>query len=106
MAPNKPIQILKSTNSAFSQQFSETLSLAGLELEAKSKLVVVTEGITEVLGADAIVKIMADNAKNGVHDLRNELLFQAQRKAKLEEPLRDQTVVVIEVKDRVIKLAK
>jgi sigma-B regulation protein RsbU (phosphoserine phosphatase) len=49
---------------------------------------------------------MTDNVKNGVHDLRNELLFQAQRKSKLEEPLRDQTVVVIEVKDRVIKLAK
>ena len=53
-----------------------------------------------------IVKIMTENAKNGVHDLRNELLFQAGRKSKVEEPLRDQTVVVIEVKDRVIKLAK
>lgn len=106
MAPNRPIQVLKSTNSAFSQHFSEPLTLASLELEAKSKLVVVTEGLSDVLGVETIVKIMTENAKSSVHDLRNELLFQAQRKSKLEEPLRDQTAVVIEVKDRVIKLAK
>ncbi|MGZ3690429.1 MAG: PP2C family protein-serine/threonine phosphatase [Pseudobdellovibrio sp.] len=105
-APQKPIQVLKSTNSAFSAQFAEKLTLAQLELEPKSRLCVVTEGLTEVLTKDEIVKIMTDNAKSGVHDLRNDLLFQAQRKSKSEEPLRDQTVVVIEVKDRVIKLAK
>lgn len=106
LAPQKPLQLLKSTNSAFSQQFSEKLSLATLELEAKSKICIVTEGLTEVLGVDAIAKIMTDNAKNSVHDLRNELLFQAQRKSGSEEPMRDQTVVVVEVKDRMIKLAK
>ncbi len=105
-APQKPIQVLKSTNSALSQQFSEKLSLASIELEPKSRICVVTDGLAEVLGVDLIAKIMADNAKNGVHELRNELLFQAQRKSNLEEPLRDQTVVITEVKDRVIKLAK
>ena len=102
----KPIQVLKSTNSAFGQQFSEKLSLATLELEPRSRICIATDGLTEVLGVDQIVKIMTDNAKNSVHDLRNELLFQASRKSKLDDPLRDQTVIVIEVKDRVIKLAK
>lgn len=106
LAPEKPIYVLKSTNSAFSQQFSEKLTLASIELEPKSRICLVTEGLSDVLGADAIVKIMTDNAKNSVHELRNELLFQAQRKSKLEDPLRDQTVVVVEVKNRVIKLAK
>ena len=106
LAPQKPIQVLKSTNSAFGQQFSEKLSLASLELEPKSRICILTDGLSEVLGVELIAKIMTDNAKNGVHDLRNELLFQAARKSKTEEPLRDQTVVVIEVKDRVIKLAK
>ena len=105
-APQKPIQILKSTNSAFGQQFSEKLTLASIELEPKSKICIVSEGLSEILGAESIVKIMTDNAKNGVHDLRNELLFQAQRKSKLDEPLRDQTVIVVEVKNQVIKLAK
>ncbi len=106
LAPNKPIQILKSTNSAFGQQFSEKLTLAAVDLDPKSIICVVTEGLSEVLGAEGIIKIMTDNAKSGVHELRNELLFHAQRISKSEEPLRDQTVVVIEVKDRVIKLAK
>lgn len=106
LAPHKPIQVLKSTNSAFGVHFDEKLSLADLELEPKSRICVVTEGLESVLGVENVVKIMTDNAKKGVHDLRNELLFQAQRKAGTEEPLRDQTVVVIEVKDRVIKLAK
>ncbi|AGH96319.1 PP2C family protein-serine/threonine phosphatase [Pseudobdellovibrio exovorus] len=106
LAPHKPVQVLKSSHSAFGVQFSEKLSLATLELEPKSRICVVTEGLENVLGVENIVRIMTDNAKNGVHDLRNELLFQAQRKAGTEEPIRDQTVVVIEVKDRVIKLAK
>ena len=106
LAPQKPLQILKSTNSAFDQQFNEKLSMAGVELEAKSKVCIITEGLSEVLGSELIAKIINENAKNSVHDLRNELLFQAQRKANSEEPLRDQTVVVIEVKDRMIKLAK
>lgn len=106
LAPQKPIQVLKSTNSAFGQQFSENLSMASLDLSSKSRICLVSEGLSEVLGREAIVKIMTDNSKAGVHDLRNELLFQAQRKSKTEEPLRDQTVVIVEVKDRVIKLAK
>jgi sigma-B regulation protein RsbU (phosphoserine phosphatase) len=106
LTPQKPVQILKSTNSALSAHFNEKLSLAHLDLEPKSRLVVVTEGLTQVFTRDELIKILTDNAKNGVHDLRNELLFQAQRKSKTDEPLRDQTVVIIEVKEKVIKLAK
>ena len=106
MVPHKPIQVLKSTNSAFGQQFAEKLTMAALELDPKSRICLVSEGLSEVLGVDGVVKTMGDNAKGSVHELRNELLFQAQRKSGLEEPLRDQTVIVVEVKDRVIKLAK
>lgn len=106
LAPLKPVQVLKSTNSIFGQQFSGKLTSASIELEPKSRICVVSEGLSEVLGVENIVKILSDNAKGNVHELRNELLFQAQRKSKLEDPLRDQTVIVIEVKDRVIKLAK
>ncbi len=106
LAPGKPLQLLTSSHAAFSQQFQDKLSLARLDLEPKARLCVVTEGVSELLSTDHIAKIMTEQAKNGVHDLRNEILFQAQRKGQTEEPLRDQTVVVIEVKDRVIKLAK
>ncbi len=106
IAPHKPISILKSSVSPFGQQFSETLTSAQIELEADSRLCVVTDGLSEVLGVERITQILSENSKSSVHDLRNELLFQAQQKTGLAEPLRDQTVVVIEVAGRVIKLAK
>ncbi len=106
IAPHKPISILKSSVSPFGQQFSETLTSAQIELEADSRLCVVTDGLSEVLGIERITQILSENSKSSVHDLRNELLFQAQQKTGLTEPLRDQTVVVIEVAGRVIKLAK
>ncbi len=106
MSPNHALQTMKSTLSPSGQQFTGQLTCASLELEPRSRVCIVTNGLTDVLGSDTIVKIMNDTAKAGVHDLRNELLFKAQQKTGLVEPLRDQTVVVIDVKDRVIKLAK
>ena len=106
IAPNKPVLILKSSASPFGQQFSEQLTAAQIELEPDSRLCVVTDGLSDVLGTDKIVQIITDHGKGSVHDLRNELLFQAQQKTGLTEPLRDQTVVVIETAGRLIKLAK
>ncbi len=106
IAPNKPVLILKSSASPFGQQFSEQLTAAQIELEPDSRLCVVTDGLSDVLGTDKIVQIITDYGKGSVHDLRNELLFQAQQKTGLTEPLRDQTVVVIETAGRLIKLAK
>ncbi len=106
IAPHKPISILRSSVSPFGQQFTEVLTSAQIELEADSRLCVVTDGLSEVLGVERITQILSENSKSSVHDLRNELLFQAQQKTGLAEPLRDQTVVVIEVAGRVIKLAK
>lgn len=106
LAPNKQLQILKSSASPFGQQFDEVLNSAQIELEAKSRFCVMTDGLSDVLGLDHIAKILTDNSKASVHEVRNELLFQASRIAGSADPLRDQTVVVIDVKDRVIKLAK
>ena len=106
IAPGKPLQILKSTASPFGQHFNETLTAAQIELQPDSRLCVVTDGLSDVLGVDRIVQIITDKAKSSVHDLRNELLFQAQQITGLSEPERDQTVVVTEVSGRVIKLAK
>ncbi len=102
----KPVQVLKSTVSPFGQQFSDTLTAAELELEPNSKLCIVTDGLSDVLGSEKIVKILTENSKSSVHELRNELLFQAQKISGLAEPVRDQTVVVINVSGQVIKLAK
>ncbi len=106
MAPQKPIQILKSVASPFGQQFSEKLISANLDVEPNSRLCIVTDGLSDVLGTEEITQILSENSKMSVHEIRNELLFQAQRKTGLTDPLRDQTVVVINVTGQVIKLAK
>ena len=106
MSGNRPIQILKSSVSPFGKQFSETLSSASIELDPNSKLCVVTDGLSDILGVDRIIEILNKNSKASVHELRNELLFQAQQASGLVEPVRDQTVVVINVVGQVIKLAK
>jgi sigma-B regulation protein RsbU (phosphoserine phosphatase) len=64
LAPQKPIQVLKSAHSAFGQHFSDKLSLAKLDLDAKARLCVMTEGLTHVLSTEDIAKIMTDNVKN------------------------------------------
>lgn len=106
LTPNKNLQILKSSSAPLSQNFSEKLTLAELDLEPKSRLCLITYGLYDVLGIDQVAQIILDTSKQDVHGLRNELLFQAQKKSGLDMPTRDQTVVVIDVKDRVIKLAK
>ncbi len=106
MTANKMVQRLNSELAPFQQNFSAQLTSAQIELEPKSRLCIVTDGLLNIIGPDAVVKAMTETMKAGVHELRNELLFQAQRISGLEEPLRDQTVIVIETKDQVIKLAK
>ncbi|OFZ31617.1 MAG: hypothetical protein A2622_03290 [Bdellovibrionales bacterium RIFCSPHIGHO2_01_FULL_40_29] len=105
-APNRPIQVLTSSVSPFGQHFSEVLTAAQIELEPGSRLCIVTDGLSDVLGADRITQIITEKSKNSVHELRNELLFQAQQQTGLQDPDRDQTVVVIDVAGTVIKLAK
>jgi sigma-B regulation protein RsbU (phosphoserine phosphatase) len=43
--------------------------------------------------------------KVGVHDLRNEIIYSNEQYSGKNDPVRDQTLIVAEVKDRVIKLA-
>ena len=102
----KIVQRLNSELGPFQQNFSAQLTSAQIELEPKSRLCIVTDGLLNIIGPDAVVKAMSETFKSGVHELRNELLYQGQRVSGLEEPLRDQTVIVIETKGQVIKLAK
>ncbi|MEZ0393206.1 MAG: SpoIIE family protein phosphatase [Pseudobdellovibrionaceae bacterium] len=84
-----------------------------IPLGARDRLILCTEGIwkasspdQEIFGRDRISKTILRAPRSGVHELRNEILFQVEKFIQSEEPDRDQTVIVTEVKDRVIKLAK
>lgn len=105
--PQKPLQLLSSDSPALGANTAPVFKSARVDLEPKSRLVLVSDGILDVLSVDQISQCLQKlSTQSQVHDVRNELLLQCQLASGADTPLRDQTVVVIEVKDRVIKLAK
>ncbi|MGE4133541.1 MAG: PP2C family protein-serine/threonine phosphatase [Bdellovibrionales bacterium] len=82
-------------------------------LNPRDRVLICTRGIAEVrnaqgeyYGLERVTRSFLAGPKSGVHELRNHLLYEAGQFARAGEPLRDQTIVVLEVKDKVIKLAK
>lgn len=106
-SPGKPLQLISSDSAALGSTTSPVFKSASVELEPKSRVVLLSDGILEVLSTDQISQCLQTLGNSSqVHDVRNEILLKCQLVSGLDIPLRDQTVVVIEVKDRVIKLAK
>lgn len=107
----RALQMISSDSPALGSSTSPVFKSASVELEPKSRVVLLSDGILEVLSTDQISQCLqklggASHTPASVHDVRNEILLQCQLVSGADTPLRDQTVVVIEVKDRVIKLAK
>ncbi len=82
-------------------------------LGPRDRLILCSEGVLSApnptgvsFGLEQLQKAIARAPRTGVHDLRNEILFSLEQFTETLEPLRDVTVLVIEVSDRVIKLAK
>jgi sigma-B regulation protein RsbU (phosphoserine phosphatase) len=96
-----------------SKDFDSTPLTHSIPLGPRDRLILCTEGVwsastgeEHVFGKERLLKTVLRAPRSGVHELRNEILFQVERYTQQEEPARDQTVIVTEVKDRVIKLAK
>ena len=105
--PGRHLQMISSDSPALGPSTSPYFQSATVELEPKSRVLLVSDGILDVLSTDQISQCLQTLAASSeVHDVRNEILLKCQLVSGLDTPLRDQTVVVIEVKDRVIKLAK
>lgn len=95
------------------KNFSTTPLAHSLQLGARDRLILCTEGVIEaksrsgeMFGKDRLGKAIHRAPRSGVHELRNEILYQLESFAESGEVERDVTVIVTEVKDRVIKLAK
>lgn len=104
---------LTSQAPAMTSGWSHEVESQKISLEQKDRLILATEGITqatnpqgEPFGAERLLKSILRAPKQGVHELRNEILYQVEQFTQKKNPMRDQTVMVVEVKDRVIKLAK
>ncbi|MCB0350367.1 MAG: SpoIIE family protein phosphatase [Bdellovibrionales bacterium] len=107
------LRLLKSPNPAISQGYSSEMISQSIALSPRDRLIFCSRGVVEArnldgkeFGQDRLYKSILEYATRGVHELRNQILFQVQEFSKGQEIPRDMTVVVAEVKDRVIKLAK
>lgn len=95
------------------KDFASAMVSQSVQLNARDRLIFATEGVTkvkspegEIFGENGLISAIRQAPKLGVHELRNEILFQSERHSGKAQPERDQTLVVAEVKDRVIKLAR
>lgn len=104
---------LQASTGPLKKNYSENPLTQSLPLGPRDRLILCTEGVYEAknksnesFGKDRLSKLLLRAPRSGVHDVRNEILFQVEKFTENSEAQRDQTVVVTEVKDRVIKLAK
>lgn len=107
------LKLLKSKTGPLSQGSSLEFESQSVALNPRDKLVFCTKGMAESrnldgeeFGQDRLFKSILEYSSRGVHELRNQLFFQVHKFSGGQEPQRDRTVLVAEVKDRVIKLAK
>ncbi len=83
-----------------------------LNFEPKDKLIICSPGLFKVtnpagefFGEERYYSIIKKSAASDVHNLRNEIFFQAQQFMQKKDWPQDITVLVIETKERVLKLA-
>ena len=107
------VQELDSGLGAFTREFAAPKGSKVLALNPRDRIVLCTRGVIdarnakgESYGMERVTRSFLTGPKRGVHELRNHILYEVQKFAQGLEPARDQTLVVLEVKDKVIKLAK
>lgn len=112
-AQEKEVIELEQTGEAFTKGFKGKIKSEVISLNPKDCIILVTDGIHQVknskgvpLDVSRVKKMIVENAKKSPHQLRNEVFFQIQKWSGSKELSKDVTVLVAEVKDRVLKLAK
>ena len=100
------LRIISSDREGINQQSKSDYSSLEVDLKPGCRICLLSEGILNTLDQDELVSVAEETALGGVHELRNQMFVQAQLKSGLEQPIKDQTVIVIEVKGNVVKLAK
>ena len=111
--PSGNLQRLDWETKPFTQGFNAELNSTTISLGARDRIILCSEGVVravnakgEAFGEDRLYKTILAAPRLGVHDMRNEILFQLERFVQGTDYPQDITVVVAEVKDRVIKLHK
>lgn len=107
------LDVLPPCGPALSQSFNTEPHSKTVQLNPRDRLVIATEGFKTTAnslgvlwGGHGLSEAISKASKKGVHELRNEILYSNERYRGNPDPVRDQTLIVSEVKDKVIKLAK
>lgn len=89
-----------------------SVPVMSLDFESKDKLILCSPGLFkvanpqgELFGEERLYSVIKKSATSDVHNLRNEIFFQLQQFAKGQDYPQDLTVIVVETKERVLKLA-
>lgn len=97
---------------AITSEFNNELKVGRLQINPNDRLVFATKGCHLVQGHDhehygkaRFLQSIVNAPSRGVHKLRNKICFDIDSYQISDRPDRDMTVVIAEVKDRVIKLA-
>ncbi len=84
-----------------------------LILDPRDRLIVVSCGLPKVqnkkgeaFGEKRLLKYLVDSSSKSCHEVRNEILFQAKQFAQGTEYPQDLSVVVMRVKDKIVRLKK
>ncbi len=106
------LQTLEACGPALNKKYNTQLHSKTVELSSKDRLILLTEGVLQNQNSDQVPWLESDliqsiqNApKKGVHELRNEILFQLDKFLGTDSLDYDVTVLITEVKETVIKLA-
>jgi sigma-B regulation protein RsbU (phosphoserine phosphatase) len=98
---------------ALTKNLKPDLSLQTMLLNPKDRLVLCSDGLLKVqnsqgesFGLERLTQSILKAPRNGVHELRNEILYQIEKFTENSECPEDITLIVSEVKDRVLKLAR
>ena len=107
---------LEPSSGPLQKDFAQNPLAHTLQMGPRDRLILLTEGVLSAVAADKndksvygkerLLQSIQSVSRGSVHDVRNEILYQVEKFSGINEPLRDQTVLVTEVKDKVIKLAK
>lgn len=109
----KEAVVLESFLPALQKGFKKKITSKTISLNPKDRLVMISEGLKEIVSPrgisfpqEKIADILESGSKKSIHDVRNEILFQIQKWNVKKDYKKDVTVLVAEVKERVLKLAK
>lgn len=106
------LQPLVNHGEEFSKISQTKAESSTIQLNPRDRLIIGTQGFLNTenpkgvkWGERGFTQAILRAPKAGVHDLRNEIIYSNERYSEKTDPMRDQTLIVAEVKDRVIKLA-